>query len=263
MKKSIVVFLCLSLFLILSCAGPKIISEPKITFPLNSNQNLTGDLSKPEGNGPFPAVILLHGCAGGQYNISGWEKILVKEGYVTFAVDSLGPRGVRNVCSNPKEDKPTPEDRVSDAFAAKHYLETRPFIDKERIAVMGFSHGGITSLIMALSPSSEKPFKEIIAFYPYCSPIDLSKKFLSSPLMILSGGNDDWCPAKLCEAYPEILKGLNHEIVFKVYPGAYHAFDNTAPGLIEYRGHKVGRDESAVADSIVMVKNFLRKHFNE
>jgi dienelactone hydrolase len=81
--------------------------------------------------------------------------------------------------------------------------------------------------------------------------------------MILSGGNDDWCPAKLCEAYPEILKGLNHEIVFKVYPGAYHAFDNTAPGLIEYRGHKVGRDESAVADSIVMVKNFLRKHFNE
>jgi dienelactone hydrolase len=263
MKKIIVVFLCLSLFFFSSCAGPKIISEPKITFPLNSNQNLVGDLSKPEGNGPFPAVILLPGCAGPQYNISDWENILVKEGYVTFDVDSLSPRGVSNVCSNPEKDKPTSVDRVADTFAAKHYLETLPFIDKKRIAVIGFSHGGITALIIALSRSSEKHFKEIIAFYPYCFPIDPSKKFLSSPLMILSGGNDDWCPAKLCEAYPEILKGLNHEIVLKVYPGAYHAFDNTAPGIMEYMGHKFGRDESAAADSIVMVKNFLHKYFNK
>ncbi|MGA3086173.1 MAG: dienelactone hydrolase family protein [Thermodesulfobacteriota bacterium] len=270
MKKSMVVFLCLSLFFFSACAGTPITpgtqttSRTKITFPLNSNQNLTGDLSKPEGDGPFPAVIFLPGCTGGQYNLSGWEKILVKEKYVTFGVDSLGPRGVNNVCSNPEVDKPTSLDRVSDAFAAKHYLETLPFIDKERMAAIGFSHGAMTALIMALYPSaSEKPFREIIAFYPYCFPIDPSKRALSSPLMILIGGNDDWCPAKLCEAYPEILKGLNHEVVLKVYPGAYHAFDNTASGLLEFMGHKLGRDESASADSIVMVKNFLHKYFNK
>jgi dienelactone hydrolase len=269
MKKSIVVFLCLSLLFFSSCAGTKITSETqviaktKITFDLNSNQKLTGDLSKPEGNGPFPAVILLCGCAGPYFNISEWENILVKEGYVTFDVDSFGPRGVSNICGDPN-NKPTVRDRVADAFAAKHYLETLPFIDKERIAVIGFSHGATTALIMALYPSaSEKPFNDIIAFYPYCFPIASAAKPLSAPLMILAAGKDEWCPAKLCEAYPEKLKGLNHEFVFKVYPGAHHAFDSTEPGIIEYQGKKLGRDESALADSIVMVKNFLRKHFNE
>ena len=262
MKKSIVIFLCLSLFFLSSWAEAQITSGTKISFPLNSSQNLTGNLTKPESNGPFPAVILLHGCGGGQYNISNWEDILVKEGYVTFAVDSLGPRGISSNCSSPQE-KPTFMDRVSDAFAARHYLETLPLIDKERIAVMGFSHGGVTALIMALYPSAEKPFKEIIAFYPYCFPIDLSNKTLTSPLMILIGDKDDWCPSKLCKAYPEILKGLNNEIVLKVYPGAHHAFDKTVPGLTSYAGHTMGRDERALADSIVMVKNYLRKYLKE
>jgi len=270
-KKRMAFILCLSIFFLVSCAetqikpGAQPTAKTAMAFPLNPIQNLTGDLSKPEGNGPFPAVILMPGCAGGKYNIGDWENILAKEGYVTFAVDSLGPRGVDNVCSSPEEKlkTPTPVDRVSDVHAAKQYLETLSYIDKDRIAVIGFSHGGITALIMALNPMPGKPFKAIIAFYPYCFPIDPAKNNLSSSLMILSAGNDDWCPAKLCEAYTEILKGLDHEIILKVYPGAYHAFDNMKPGLIGFMGHKIGRDENAATDSAMMVKNFLHKYFNK
>ncbi|MDP2854689.1 MAG: dienelactone hydrolase family protein [Smithellaceae bacterium] len=256
MRKFTLLFFFFVSFLFLSCAGQS------IKFPLNEKLNLTGDLSKPEGNGPFPAVIILHGCAGIGSNLGYWEYILVKEGYAVFTVDSLGPRGVGNICFSPL--KVSPLDRAHDAFAAKRHLQTLPFIDKERIAVMGFSHGGWTALYTTLYPylfEKEQPFKAVITFYPYCENIYPEPKALFSPLMILIGGSDDWTPAKACEAYPKILKGLNHEFVLKVYPGAYHHYDSLEERRVSAYGHTIERNESAVTNSTVMVKNFLKKHF--
>ena len=146
-------------------------------------------------------------------------------------------------------------------MAAKRYLETQPVIDKNRIAVIGYSHGGVAALHTALNANfSKNPFQAVIAFYPYCNPVLLpiaGKNF--TPLMILIGEKDDWCPAKMCEDYEQFLKGGANEFVLKVYPGATHFFDK--PGGTEYYGgHVMTRDEAAIKDATVMVRNFLKKY---
>ena len=51
-------------------------------------------LRPPDGDGPFPAVVLLHGCDG-MHNDDPWvENHHLRWGYVLLEVDSFGPRGM-------------------------------------------------------------------------------------------------------------------------------------------------------------------------
>jgi dienelactone hydrolase len=62
---------------------------------------LTGKLHKPQGDAPFPAMILMHGCGGITEKIEdAWAKRLVSWGYVALELDSFGPLGEKNVCDN-------------------------------------------------------------------------------------------------------------------------------------------------------------------
>lgn len=105
---------------------------------------LTGQLTKPEGNGPFPAVVLLHGCSGINMFPDAWSERLANWGYVAFMVDSFGPRGFKEICTNLfRVHHPL---RVQDAYDALSYLSALPFVDRNRIGLMGWSHGGLSAL---------------------------------------------------------------------------------------------------------------------
>jgi dienelactone hydrolase len=55
---------------------------------------LPGELEKPVGEGPFPAIVMLHGCAGPwPLRDEMWSRRMVDWGYVVLRVDSFGPRG--------------------------------------------------------------------------------------------------------------------------------------------------------------------------
>lgn len=223
---------------------------------------LTGLLMKPKGDGPFPAVILLHGCsgmysehAGNTYNT--WASRLVSWGYVTLRVDSLGPRNKTSICNNPFSILPF--ERGLDAYAGKSYMENQPYVDDKRIAVMGWSHGGWTTLYTVdnnrMNGIGTGPFNASIAFYPYC---ELPLIHLNAPLLILIGEEDDWTPAFMCENM-KLTPAATDKFILKVYPNAYHGFDLKGVD-IEVEGHKIKYDPAATENAIVQVKNFLLKH---
>src|SRR5262249_10273185 len=54
----------------------------------------------PPGNGPFPAVLVMHGCGGIRDNHRSWAGRLVGWGYAAVIVDSFGPRNQRRVCES-------------------------------------------------------------------------------------------------------------------------------------------------------------------
>ncbi len=225
---------------------------------------LTGKLFKPQGNGPFPAIVLMHGC-GGIVPANTWPQRLASWGYVAFQVDSFGPRGAKNIC---RQILTIPfHVRTQDAYDAKDYLAGLPFVDRNRIALMGWSHGGVTTL-SAVSNSNyaawaganpsrkqEDTFQAAIAFYPFCKG-DLGD--VNAPLLILIGDMDDWCPAALCQQKMPPQKAAQ-EITLKIYPGAHHGFDMEGLDLVQ-AGHRVLYNPQALADSIVQVREFLGKH---
>lgn len=218
---------------------------------------LSGILTKPNGEGPFPAVVLLHGCSGleqGKKRSESWSDRLVDWGYVTLQLDSFGPRGIKDDCKGPSSTV-MQRARARDAYDAKSFLSKLFYIDRNRIGVMGWSHGGKTVLTLIESTSGDdNPFTVAVAFYPWCS-------FLvqpNAPLMILIGESDDWTPAWRCsKALPSMP--TEHEIILKIYPGAYHDFD--WEGIDKsYLGHRLKYDPTAAEDATVTVRNFLARY---
>jgi dienelactone hydrolase len=230
-----------------------------VTFPSTTSEGLllTAKLRKPAGDGPFPAVVMLHGCGGPSSKLDPWEERLINMGYVTLRVDSFGPRGESNICGNVK--KIGFFARACDAYDAKSHLAGLPFVDPKRVAVVGWSHGGITvlSILNEMSGGKRKePFRAGIAFSPYCKgPF----AHMNAPLLILIGEKDDWCPAELCAELSAKEKNPDQEIIVKVYPGAYHAFYYENFDLF-YKGHRLLSDPAAADDAAGQIKNFLLKH---
>lgn len=239
---------------------------------------LEGYLMTPVSSGiRHPAVVLLHGCGGllgGDGRIGSrfvqWGDLLVEQGYVVLLVDSFSARNVSEICTQSlKTRKPRAVDRVRDAYAGHAYLSRRDDVDPGRVAVMGWSHGGSTTLF-SLRPDNRRRsrFAAAVAFYPGCSTLNDRRPPYrpESPLLLLIGGQDDWTPAAPCQALADATPGM--QIV--VYPGAYHGFDNprgrvrvrkdVRNGVNPTSGVTVGPDPVARQDAISRVSAFLAEH---
>jgi dienelactone hydrolase len=219
---------------------------------------LTGVLSKPEGDGPFPAAVLMHGCRGLKATkkwIGEWSNRLVSWGYVTLQVDSFEPRGIESICSSYQLMGRMGYVRVPDAYDAKSFLASLSYVNKSRVAVLGWSHGGL-SVARAINKEIKEitPFSAAVAFYPWCEYM----VFKNAPFLILIGELDDWTPAKRCKL-PLSPDHDAFEVKLKIYKGAYHCFDMKGVDKT-YNGHRLLYNPEAAEDSIIQVKNFLAKH---
>jgi dienelactone hydrolase len=189
------------------------------------------ELLMPQGTGPFPAVVVMHGCDGINANTRRWAERLVGWGYAALIVDSFRSRGLSNVCN--RGAMLPASVRAGDAIAAKNYLRSLPNIAKGRIGLIGFSHGGWAALAAASS------FSAVVAYYPWCNG------HVPANTLVLIGSADDWTPSQRCS-------GAN----LKVYSGATHAFD--APrGERTYYGHHMAYDAAAAGDAEDRTRRFL------
>ena len=220
-------------------------------------KSVSAALFEPTGAGPFPAVVILNGCAGVDTDAGIVRRVnadYLVRGIATLVLDSLTPRGITSVCGQPAPDrKATMDYRVKDAYAAVSWLSTRPEIDSKRIFFQAYSNGAqaaisATDAQNSVTATHKQKVAGVIAFYPYCySP---SIKF-SVPTIILSGQLDDLTPPKLCEG---IRDKTNVEIT--VYPNAYHGFAD--PDLdAALLGHRVKYDEAAANDAQRRARAFI------
>ncbi|MCU0868790.1 MAG: dienelactone hydrolase family protein [Burkholderiales bacterium] len=191
---------------------------------------LSGQFVQPAGTGPFPAVVLAHGCAGVGASEQAWAARLARHGVATLIVDSHRPRGIARTCEQPGALGPL--ERVPDLFGALAWLATRPHIDVDRVALVGFSAGGIATTIAAtrwadttFTATPAVRFRAFVAFYPYCNVRAPELDRIAAPLRIHIGDADDWTPAAPCVEHVARLRAAGFDADITVYPGAHHAFD--------------------------------------
>ncbi len=217
---------------------------------------ISGVIFKPEGSGPFPAVVILHACGGVTQHINaGWPSYLTGIGYAVLAVDTFGSRGYGR-CPNPLWS--FSRLFVKDAYGALDHLAKQPFVDANRIAVIGFSVGA-NHINNALIPwrvrkPGERDFKAAIAFYGRCDAIGPYPEG-SIPLMEVIAENDSYswgCTNKAT---------MNPRIEVHILTGAYHAFDSPEfSGRTDPAGNKMFYSPAATKEAREYAKVFLGKH---
>lgn len=231
---------------------------------------LKGSFEAPGGAGPFPAVMLLHGCGGDNAYALGrseaWAALLHAEGYATFIFDSFTARGFSSVCGNGA--MVPPEERAKDVYAAAYVLAGRADVRPDRIAAIGFSHGGwaVLDAAAAARPLLD-PYRQrlatrgriaaFIGFYPGCRRTE--RDAFVAPLLILVGDQDGLSSHTVCERLAAAPRPGGPEVRLKVYPGASHDFDYARAGG-ELKGTRLAYDPAAAADARLQVASFLREY---
>lgn len=183
----------------------------------------------------LPAVVLVHG-AGGVFpeERTYWAKLLNEQGIAVFVIDVFSPRGVKST----GEDQslvPFAAD-TADAFAALGMLAGHPRIDPKRIAVMGFSRGGITAvrsgvlpIIKGAAPSGLRFAAHVALYSSGCADVfAVTTKpgvFGPEPMLFVHGDADDYAYMSDCRSYAQRIAAAGTPTEFVVLPGARHKFD--------------------------------------
>ena len=239
MKHTVGVCLVLSIFVVkIALAADKIefdsYNTSSIADILNggwqkNRVNISGNLSLPDGDGPFPAVIAYHG-SGHVKNMSAWMRelanVLNEKNIAMFALDSYTNRRVSDTGSDQSQlSKAT---RIVDAFMALKKLQSHPKILQDKIGITGYSFGGIVAMHVLNSNLKNKVLGDGVGFaasmpvYPSCQTVWINPSRTGAPMLILAGKKDNYTWAKYCEEYTEKMQGLGYDVKIKVYPKAHH-----------------------------------------
>ena len=184
-----------------------------------------------------PAVVVVHGSGGiSPGRESEYGALLAANGYAALVIDYYRPRGI--VESTPYMAKTlgvTEFDAVSDAYAALRVLNAHPAVDPKRIAIMGFSYGGMATRIAldarvkaAIAPDLA-PFAAHVDYYGPCFQDFHVAKTTGAPLLSLRGGEDASNDLAACAAREIQLRQAGSEVSSVIYARAGHAWEVLAP----------------------------------
>jgi len=133
--------------------------RPDLIVFKSGDLNLQGFLWKPSGDGPFPAVLWNHGSEKNPGAVESVATYFVEKGYVFFVphrrgqgrspgpyiMDEINKAGSRGERGQLLVD--LHEIHLEDQLAGLKYLQNLNFVDMNRMAVMGFSFGGIQTML--------------------------------------------------------------------------------------------------------------------
>ncbi len=260
---------------------------PKMRAEMFDGKKIDGLLYKPDGNGPFKSVVMLHGAGGIFPYQLDWARQLREQGYAVLFVDSYCKR--KHLCEHDSPDndpkrrkavnkwkKITPLQRTADAFGALEYLAQQNFVKKNKISLMGFSWGA-TAGMMTIGPRIKKMFSptqggfySLVAMYPNSKywtqmrgmPSTAKDMKVTTPTIMLAGKKDEGESIDVYKELQQVAKKNNFPLEIVLYLASYRKFDEkrekhsvTVNNVTLTKGY----NKDAHEDSIKQVFSFLSK----
>jgi dienelactone hydrolase len=202
-----------------------------LRIPVGGAENLVSDAPAQK----IPGVVVLHGSSGLDSRGGLYIEALNNAGIATLEIDMWAARGLTGGSDRPA----LPTLTVPDAFSALRFLAQNPAIDPDRIGILGFSWGGVVTMLSATQLHTERfggglKFAAHVAHYPVCWAYSAGlpgiefKTLTGSPVLIQIGDRDDYDEgAGPCQA----LAAPFPNVSVNVYTNAYHAWDRLQPSF--------------------------------
>lgn len=244
----------------------QLVSAQVVRYPSFDGLAIPALLYKPKAASadyPAPTLVWVHGGPGGQsrHGYNATIQHLVNQGYGVLAVNNRGSSGYGKPFYH-LDDRRHGEDDLLDVVKAKDYLQGLPWVDKDRIGVMGGSYGGyLTVAALAFHPQvfdvgvdifgvtnwprtlgSIPPWWESFKAYLYAEMGDPAEdmdrlrrisplfhaKAIAKPLLVVQGAND---PRVLPVESQELVKAVQDNkvpVTYLEFPDEGHGFTKKA-----------------------------------
>jgi carboxymethylenebutenolidase len=224
-------------------------------------------LARPDGPGPFPAVIVLQEIFGVNREVRRIAELVANAGYVALAINYYHR-------THPGLNEPYTSEGLQNGFAAAGavtkaslradvaasiaWLNAQPYVKKDKIATIGFCFGGSTAFVTATLPglAAAIPFYGGSIASPFPNgeaPAIADAKDVRVPMLLFFGGKDDYIGPDEIAATDKALKENHKSYEIVTYPNVGHAF---------FRESSEQLNEHEVHDAWERVKAFLKEHLS-
>ncbi len=196
-----------------------------VTFPVNGD-SARGYLAQPDGDGPFPAVVVIQEYWGLDAHIRSLAERFAGEGFIALAPDlyhgqvATEPDDARKLVMSMNMDV-----ALSEIRAAMSYLTAMEPVEPKTVGIIGFCMGG--RLTLATASTGDDRIGDVAAFYGGgVQPTPEFVKGIAVPVLAVYGEEDQGIPAEQREALAAEMDRQEKTFDMVVYPGAQHAFMN-------------------------------------
>ncbi len=190
-------------------------------------------LARPEGNGPFPAIIVIMEIFGVNEHIQDVTRRYAQEGFVAAAPEVYHRFETKDVPYENMQEAFALRGRLSDDMvmmdvdATYDLLNNRPEVRKGQIGIVGYCYGGRVAYLAATRNPNLKAVASyyggrIVADEPD-APINASAN-IKAPMILFFGEKDQSIPMDQVQKIDQTLKDLNKDYELVVYPQAGHGF---------------------------------------
>jgi carboxymethylenebutenolidase len=228
----------------------KVVSQ-MVAFPTVNAGAVSGYLSRPEGEGRFPAVVVIHENRGLNEHTRDVARRFAAEGFVALAPDLLSRKGGTAIMASPDKAREIlstipPEHAIADLKDALSYLNNHSRVQPGKLASVGFCWGGARSFTLA---TESDLLRAAVVFYGSAPPLENLAQ-VKCPVLGIYGETDERITSQV-PAVAEAMQKSGKQFEYKIYEGAGHAFFNDA-------GERYNAE--AAQDAWVQTITFLRKH---
>jgi len=199
-------------------------AEPRDVTYQSGDETVHALLYMPAGEGPFPALVVIHEWWG----LNDWVKQQASDyadkGYIALAIDLY--RG--KVATTPDEAhqimRGVPEDRAQrDLLAATTFLRSLNTVNGKKVGAIGWCMGGGYALDLAIA---DPKLKAVVINYGHLATEKSNLRKIHASVLGLFGGEDQGIPVADIRKFETELQGMNKKVEIHIYPDAGHAFEN-------------------------------------
>ena len=199
-------------------------AEPQAVSYRSGNETVHAILYLPKGDGPFPALVVIHEWWGLNEWVKQQASNLADQGYVALAIDLY--RG--QVATTPDEAhqimRGVPEDRANrDLLAATAYLRSLKTVNSKRAGAIGWCMGGGYALDLAIA---DPKLKVAVINYGHLASDKTTLKKIHAQILGIFGGQDKGISVPDVHKFETDMKALDKKVDIHIFSDAGHGFEN-------------------------------------